>query len=103
MERKKFHIFFVLFLGNLDFLSNNKYRRIKNMRKEYVMENQDEYQVFLSFYESLQEERINNYLLFLRSENIKNAIKSICLTTKIPLKRFLDFQIRKRRLCQNYL
>ena len=73
------------------------------MRKEYVMENQDEYQVFLSFYESLHEERINDYLLFLRSENIKNAIKSICLTTKIPLKRFLDFQIRKRRLCQNYL
>ena len=64
------------------------------MRKEYVMENQDEYQVFLSFYESLQEERINNYLLFLRSENIKNSIKSICLTTKIPLKRFLDFQIK---------
>ena len=47
------------------------------MQKEYVMKNQDEYQVFLSFYESLHEERINDYLLFLRSENIKNAIKSI--------------------------
>lgn len=73
------------------------------MQKEYVMKNQDEYQVFLSFYESLHEERINDYLLFLRSENIKNAIKIICLTTKIPLKRFLEFQIRKRRLSQNYL
>ena len=73
------------------------------MQKEYVMKNQDEYQVFLSFYESLHEERINDYLLFLRSENIKNAIKSFCLTTKIPLKRFLEFQIRKRRLSQNYL
>ena len=73
------------------------------MQKEYVMKNQDEYQVFLSFYESLHEERINDYLLFLRSENIKNAIKSICLTTKIPHKRFLEFQIRKRRLSQNYL
>lgn len=73
------------------------------MQKEYVMKNQDEYQVFLSFYESLHEERINDYLLFLRSENIKKAIKSICLTTKIPLKRFLEFQIKKRCLSQSYL